>query len=413
MSSLSLIGLNYRNAPLEVREKLAFDTERIEHFMRMLQQDMHLKEAVLLSTCNRTELYVYCESASCHADLLSALLHYCQVDPEQHSQYFYKKTSKAVIEHLFRVVSGLDSMVIGEDQILGQIKNAYAIAVEEGMAKSYFHKLFHQAFRVGKRVRNETQINSGAASVASVAIELSNKIFKTLKDKSILLVGAGDIAQVALMNLAKQGANHITVINRTLQKAHDMARPFQAQVRPFSELYEAMQEADIVITSTAAKQPIIKTDSTRDLMNRRKNRPLFLIDIAVPRDIDPGIRDLYNTFLYDIDDLEQVVAKTLDTRRKEIPQAEKIIEQEMASFQEWLTTQKVVSTIKELSVHMEELRKQTVEKNRKHFLQEDWDQMDKFSKSLLKAIMHSPYMQLHNGDHGCGRCTIRQVFGLE
>ncbi len=414
MLSIYLTGINYKKAPLDIRERFSFDENECMRFLSYLSQQDGIEEAVILSTCNRTEFYVVANHSSSLANgkLAHILTKYLGLqDPHTIQDYFYKYRDFEAVEHLFKVAAGLDSMILGEDQILGQVRNAYTLAVEAKTAGKFFHKIFHQSFRVGKRSRNETKISWGAASIGSVAVELAQKIFSDF-DKNILLVGAGDIAQVTLMNLQKRGINRLTITNRTLAKAQKLARQFNATAIPFDELKDGIEQADMAICSTASREAIISTEMIKEIMAQRKNRPLFLIDIAVPRDVETEVRDLYNVFLYDIDDLKSIVSQNLMKREQEIPKVMEIIREEMNDFVNWHKSLDVLPTIKQLQHHFDDLRQREIKKNRKHFAPEDWEQMEKFSKSLLKKFLHSPMIQLHECKDTSELCTIRKVFGL-
>ncbi|NIA30465.1 MAG: glutamyl-tRNA reductase [Actinobacteria bacterium] len=418
MLSIYLTGINYKKAPLDIRERFSFDENECKKLLSHISGQEGIEEVVILSTCNRTEFYVVANHSSSLANgrLVHILAKYVDLqDPQIAQDYFYKSRDFKAVEHLFKVVAGLDSMVLGEDQILGQVRNAYTLAVEAKTANRFFHKIFHQSFRVGKRSRNETKISWGAASIGSVAVELAQKIFSDF-DKSVLMVGAGEIAQITLMNLQKRGINRLTIANRTLSKAQKLARQFNATAIPFDELKNGIEQADMVICSTASREAIISTEMIKEIMAQRKNRPLFLIDIAVPRDIEQDVRDLYNVFLYDIDDLRSIVSKNLRKREQEIPKVMEIILEEMHDFINWYKSLDVLPTIKQLQHHFEEIRQREIKKNRKHFVQEDWEQIDKFSKSLLKKFLHSPMIRLHqckDDSELCGKCTIKEIFGLD
>ena len=418
MLSIYLTGINYKKAPLDIRERFSFDDNECRNLLAHIYKQPGVEEAVILSTCNRTEFYIVANNTSSVANgsMSHILAQYLDFqDANAAGNYFYKSRDFEAVEHLFKVAAGLDSMVLGEDQILGQVRNAYSLAVEAKTAGRFLHKTFHQSFRVGKRSRNETRISWGAASIGSVAVELAQKIFSDF-DKNVLMVGAGEIAQVTLMNLQKRGIHRLSIANRTLAKAQKLARQFSAAAIPFSELNSGIEQADMVICSTASREPIISTEMIREIMAHRNNRPLFLIDIAVPRDIETEVRDLYNVFLYDIDDLKSIVSKNLRKREQEIPKVMHIIREEMHEYVNWYKSLDVLPTIKQLQQHFEEIRQREIQKNRKHFAPEDWEQMDKFSKSLLKKFLHSPMIRLHqcrDDSELCGKCTIREVFGLD
>jgi len=418
MLSIHLTGINYKKAPLDIRERLSFNEDDCKRFLSHISQENGIEEAVILSTCNRTELYVVADhsAALSNGKLTHALTRFVGLQDSHTDEYFYRARDFDAVEHLFKVAAGLDSMVLGEDQILGQVRDAYSMAVEAKTAGRFFHKIFHQSFRVGKRSRSETKISWGASSIGSVAVELALKIFSDFSEKYVLMVGAGEIAQVTLMNLQKRGIKRLTIANRTLERAQKLAKKFDAEAIPFEMLKEGVKQADMVICSTASRDAIISTEFIKEIMGQRKNRPLFLIDIAVPRDIEKDVKELYNVFLYDIDDLKNIVSKNLKKREQEIPKVMAIIQEELNDFISWYKGLDVLPTIKQLQQHFEQIRQREVEKNRKYFAKEDWEQIDKFSRSLLKKFLHSPMVRLHeckDASELCGKCTIREVFGLD
>jgi|Deesub1362B_J571_1020462.scaffolds.fasta_scaffold04197_2 glutamyl-tRNA reductase len=412
-----LSGLNHKTAPVEIREQLAFSREEAKQALRELLLATPLKEAVLLSTCNRTEIYgVVDDSTPWNGQVPQFLMRLRALDDQNLSRHFYHATDEEAIRHLFRVVSGLDSMVLGEAQILGQVKEAYLWAREAGTTDTQLNKLFHHAFRTGKRVRTETRIGEGSVSVGSVAVDLARKIFGEFRQKTILVMGAGEMAQQTLTHLSQAGGQQILVTNRTRKKAEDLAGIFAGTVISWEKRHSGMEQADVIIVSTGAKRPIVTREQIRNIMARRKNRPLFLIDISVPRNVEAATKDLYNVYLYDIDDLQNVISHNLAERQKEIPKAEKIIEEELQEFLKWFDSIPAIQLIQQLQEHFERIRQQEVKRYRKYFMKEDWEQVDRFSRSLLKKFLHSPIVRLRtcpDQSKLCSGCTVKDVFGLE
>ncbi len=410
-------GINHKTAPVQIREKLSFTEDSAIEAIRKFIATGTLKEAVLLSTCNRTEIYgVLDDTTHLNGHIPRLFADLKEIEAEDIAHYFYQKTERDAILHLFRVVSGLDSMVVGETQILGQVKQAYLWASQAGTTDTYLNKLFHHAFRTGKRVRTETRIGEGSVSVGSVAADLAKKIFKNFADKTVAIVGAGEMAVQTLQHLRDAGADQLMVINRTLEKARQLAELVQGTVIPYEELEQGLLQADTVIASTGAKEPIIGEAMIREIMSKRNNRPLFLIDIAVPRNIDPSVRDIYNVYLYDIDDLQNVISHNLEQRQKEIPKALNIVEEEADEFLKWFETIPAIELIQQLQKHFETIRQAEVKRYRKYFSKEDWDQVDKFSRSLLKKFLHSPIVRLRTCPESkdlCTKCTVKELFGLE
>ena len=418
MINVYLAGLNYKKAPMHALEKFSFNEQECLNFLVKTGSIKPFDEVVLLSTCNRTELYCITgqEKNQFNGELLNTLTDYIGLDSLSLEDYFYHASNSKAVDHLFRVAAGLDSMVLGEDQILSQVKKAYSIAVKAKTVDRFFHKLFHHAFRVGKRCRNETKISCGAASVGSVAIELIQKNFSNINDKKILLIGAGDIAQVLLSNLKNIGLSDITIINRTLSKAQKLAQVFNAEVLPFMDLSKALHKSNIIITSTASKQEILSFDTVKQVMLERKNRPLLIVDIAVPHDVEHSVKSLYNVFLYNIYDLQQIVKKNVHSRQEEILNVEKIITEELKEYEQWYSKQYVIPTIKDLNFFFDKIRQQEVERYGKNFCEKDLKDLDLFSRSLINKILYPPMIRLNECaiEHNfCGACTIRKIFGLD
>ncbi|MHB1377441.1 MAG: glutamyl-tRNA reductase [Candidatus Humimicrobiaceae bacterium] len=418
MINIYLTGLNYKKAPMHALEKFSFNEQECLNFLVKTRSIKQLNEIVLLSTCNRTELYCITgqENNQFNGKLLSILTDYIGLDSQSLKDYFYHASNSKAVNHLFQVAAGLDSMVLGEDQILSQVKKAYSIAVEAKTVNRFFHKLFHQAFRVGKRCRHETKISSGAASVGSVAIELIQKNFSNISDKKILLIGAGNIAQVLLSNLKNTGSSDITIVNRTLSKAQKLAQVFNAEVLPLIDLSKALRKSNIIITSVASKQEILSFDTVKQVMLERKNSPLLIVDIAVPHNVEHSVKSLYNVFLYNIYDLQQIAEKNMHSRKKEIISVKKIITEELKEYEQWYSKQYVIPTIKDLNFFFDKIRQQEVERYGKNFCEKDLKDLDLFSRSLINKILYPPMIRLNECaiEHNfCGACTIRKIFGLD
>ncbi len=326
-----LIGVNHKTAPVEVRERLAIPDSRLPEALKRLAEHPGVDEGLILSTCNRVE--VLAQTKNGVVDLRRFLRDYFQVNPAEYEAHLYEYHESDAVRHLFRVTASLDSMVVGEPQILGQVKEAYATARAVGAVHSQLDLLLTRAFAVAKRVRTETAVGSSAVSVASVAVELAKKIFGSLHGKHVYLVGAGKMSELAARHLLAHGAESIFVANRTYDRAQQLAAKFDGQAILFEQLYETCDRADIVITSTGAPHAIFRREHGELFLSRRKNRPMFFIDIAVPRDVDPGMNKLDGIFVYDIDDLQQAVSSHVDDRRKEAERAEAIISGEVERFQ--------------------------------------------------------------------------------
>lgn len=332
---LLLIGLNHQTAPVGVREKLAIAPSALPEVLERLKSASGLEEIVVLSTCNRTEVYGCTANRSkAHAALVKALEQYAQMSPLENHLYY--REGEQAVQHLFRVAAGLDSMVRGENEILGQVKQAYLRAQEAGHTGKLLNIFFQRSLFVGKRVRAETGLSSGSSSVGSVAVAMAERIFGRLQDRTVMILGAGKMAELTTKYLLSQKVRSILVSNRSFDRAQALADQWGGRAIRFDNVFQDMEQADIVICSTAAPHPIIHRDQVNDLMRRRNGRSLFFIDIAVPRDVDPDVHSLDNVYLYDIDDLQKIVDENLGKRSQEAALAEKIVEGETGVFHRWL-----------------------------------------------------------------------------
>jgi glutamyl-tRNA reductase len=352
--SLVLIGVNHKTAPIELRERLAISREDLPEATRALAAEPGVAECMILSTCNRVELLAVVDSPS--TDLAGFLHRHFALDPARLAPHLYEHRDREAVEHLFRVASSLDSMVVGEPQILGQVKEAFAVARASGAVAGQLEHLLQSAFAAAKKVRSETEIGANSVSVASVAVDLARKIFGSLQGRAIFLVGAGKMSELAARHLVRQGAGTILVANRTPERARRMAEPFGGRVIPIEQLYDAASQADIVISSTSAPHTIFKLEHGQIFLRRRRNRPMFFIDLAVPRDVDPAMGELEGIFVYDIDDLQQVAAEHMAGRSREASDAETLIAAEVERFHRWRLTVNAAPAIVELQRQAEEIR---------------------------------------------------------
>jgi glutamyl-tRNA reductase len=413
-----LIGINHKTAPVEVRERLALPDSRIPDACKSLCHYPGIEEGMILSTCNRVELLARTTNGS--ADLRNFICEYFQLDAAEYDRYFYEYREEEAVRHVFRVTSSLDSMVIGEPQILGQVKEAYAIARAVGAVNSQLDSLLTRAFAVAKRVRTETAVGSSAVSVASVAVELAKKIFGSLNGKHVYLVGAGKMSELAARHLIAHGAASIFVANRTFDRAVQLAQKFNGQAIVFEQLYETCDKADIVITSTGAPHAIFRREHGELFLNRRRNRPMFFIDIAVPRDVDPELNKLDGIFVYDIDDLQQAVSSHVADRKKEAERAEAIVASEVERFQARLQTLDVVPTIVSLQDHLETIRQAEIDRVRGRLGPLSPDQelaVDALTKGIINKIMHTPISTLKTAARESEATTVvelvRRLFNLQ
>jgi glutamyl-tRNA reductase len=329
--NIVLLGLNHKTAPIELRERLAIGPLQLEDATRSLMQAPGVLEGMILSTCNRVELLTSQEPNA--PDLLEFVGSYFDIEPKVLTPHMYEYRQENAVRHLFRVACSLDSMVIGEPQILGQVKSSYLAARSAGAIRGHLDKVLQRAFVVAKRVRSETQIGSSSVSIASVAVELARKIFGSLEGKKVLLVGAGKMSEQAARHLLAQGAGAVLVANRTYERAAQLAQRFGGRAIQFDDLYAHADQADIIITSTGSARPVFRREHAQHFLQQRRGRPMFFIDIAVPRDVDPEVNKLDGIFLYDIDDLQSVAGSHLKERGKEAELAEAMILAEVDKYQ--------------------------------------------------------------------------------
>ena len=416
--SVQIIGVNHLTAPVEVRERLAIPESRLADSLRRLVQHPGVNEGLILSTCNRVEILA--QSPNGTADLRGFLRQLFTVPASEFESHLYEFREREAIRHLFRVAASLDSMVVGEPQILGQVKEAYATARAVGAVHSQLDLLLTRAFAVAKRVRTETAVGSSAVSVASVAVELAEKIFGSLQGKHVYLVGAGKMSELAARHLIAHGAESIFVANRTHDRAAELAARFSGQAILFEQLYETCDRADIVITSTGAPHAIFRKEHGELFLNRRKNRPMFFIDIAVPRDVDPEMNKLDGIFVYDIDDLQQAVSTHVADRRREAERAEEIVNVEVTRFQQRLQSLDVVPTIVSLQDHLETIRQAEIDRVRGRLgtlSPEQETALETLTRGIVNKIMHTPVSTLKTAASEPEATTIidvvRRLFNLQ
>jgi glutamyl-tRNA reductase len=389
---LVLIGINHTTAPIEVRERLAIPVGRLADATRTLVHQPGIREGLILSTCNRVELLTLQEDdAAPGGNLLSFLQEYFAVTPSSLTPHLYEYREGEAIRHLFRVASSLDSMVVGEPQILGQVKESYTIAREVGAVNGSLDTLIQRAFTVAKKVRSETQIGSSSVSIASVAVDLARKIFGSLEGKTVLLVGAGKMSELAARHLIQQGAANILVANRTLERAEKIAAQFRGQVIAFDSLYDQAARADIVITSSGAPQKLFGRSHGQHFLQSRRNRPMFFIDIAVPRDVDPRMNEVEGCFVYDIDDLQQVATTNLADRSREAAAAETIVSLEVEKYQQRVQSRGAVPAIVALQQSAEAIRESELTRSAKRLAgltPEQREAVEALTRSLTAKLLH-------------------------
>lgn len=399
MSHIVLLGMNHKSAPVEIREQLAVACRSEVNPLNMLPHLEHVDELVYLSTCNRVEFLFTCPNLQAGIKEIKGVLraHMGISASTPLDSYLYLYEDLDAVKHLFMVASSLDSMVLGEPQILGQLKGAYRESVEFRTVKTVLNRLLHKAFSVAKRVRTETCIGSCAVSVSYAAVELARKIFGELQDRKVLLIGAGEMAELAAGHFMAQGVRHMTVANRTLERALELAKRFRAETVAFDSFLDAMMNVDIVLSSTGAQEPIISYADVRARMRQRRNKPLFFIDIAVPRDIDPKVNQIDNVYVYDIDDLQGVIDLNREERRKQAQLAQHIIDEETIKFKTWLNSLSAVPTIVAVREKAETIRKNELRKtfSQLHNLGDrEREAIEVLTGSIIKKLLHDPIVFL-------------------
>lgn len=417
---LIVTGLNHKTAPVEIREKVSFSPPETIHALKEFKKKSPVLENLILSTCNRTEFYTCMRIGQSEGEkLIQKFLRECKNLPVPlRNNYFYTFRGEDMVRHLFEVVSGIDSMIVGENQILGQVKNAYHLCCEARANGVILNRLFHWAFRVGKRARTETDIGIGAVSVSSAATELAQKIFKDLSKHSALLIGAGETGELTAQCLRDREIRELYITNRTHNRAENLAQRLQAIAVEFSKVDETLANVDVVISSTSSEEYIVTFESMKRIMALRDFRPLFIIDISVPRDFDPRICKIYNVFLHSVDDLQKIVDKNLERRKEEITKVLSIIGEESANYMKWLKTLRITPIIKSLQEKLETIRIAELDRSRKNFRKEDWVNLDLLTKSMVKQIVNLSLMKIKefNEDSQLGLMrldTVREIFRLE
>jgi glutamyl-tRNA reductase len=424
VSELFVVGISWRTAKVAVREKLAFREEEIPQALRaLLAGAPAVAEALLISTCNRVEVYGVARAGfDATGQVRTFLAEQRGLPTTELADVIYDHRGSAAVRHVFRVASALDSLVLGEAQILGQLKSAYVVAGSSGTSGPVLGRCLERAFGVAKRVRTETQIARGAANVSSVAVELATRVFGDLHGKGVLVVGAGKMSTLAARHLHASGATRIVVTNRSPEKANQLADAIDGVARPWDDLEALLVDADIVISSTGARAPILTRPMFKRVAKRRRWRPMTVIDIAVPRDADPDIADLDGIYLFDIDDLERVVATNLAQRAKSAEHATRIVEHEAGQFEQWLRTQGVVPTIRALRERFAQVAEAELQKTldqlarREHTQPQQREAIQRLVQLVVNKLLHSPTTALREAepDQAALRAEVLcALFGLE
>lgn len=420
--SIVLVGLNHKTAPVAVRERLAFSDEACAAGLRALVDGQVVREGLIVSTCNRVEVLTAtaAESALEGTERISRFLSEARtLSPDSIKEHLYSHADDEAVRHIFRVASSLDSMVVGEPQVLGQVRRAYSLAVETGTAGRVLNRLVHHAFRVAKRVRSETGIAASAVSISYMAVELGRKIFGSLKGRTVLLIGAGEMAELALRHLINAGAARVMVSNRTDDAAHKLAQQFGGQAVDFARLTEHLSEADVVICSTGATDYVVTPAMAREALERRRNRPSFLIDISVPRNIDPAVGQISNLFVFDIDDLEAFIASNIREREREAERAELIVDSEVMQFQQALRALDIGPTVGALRQKLQDIARDQLKRQRGRLGQLTPEQEQAIEALLLSTVNKISHPLIHRMRHSYDSGddenirAWREIFGLE
>ncbi|PFP27721.1 glutamyl-tRNA reductase [Bacillus sp. AFS073361] len=392
-----VIGINYKTAPVEIRERLSFDEADLANAIKKLNTKKSILENIILSTCNRTEIYAVVDQLHTGRYYIKEFLsEWFGLEQKEFSPFLFVYEDDGAIDHLFNVTCGLNSMVLGETQILGQVRTSFMLAQQEATTGTVFNHLFKQAITLAKRAHSETDIGANAVSVSYAAVELAKKIFGSLANKHVLIFGAGKMGELAAQNLHGNGVKQVTVINRTYEKAIDLANRFSGKARKMAELEKLLVEADILISSTGAKDFVISKEMMAGIEKKRKGKPLFMVDIAVPRDLDPRIGDLENVFLYDIDDLEGIVEANLQERKKAAERIMLMIEKEIVDFKHWLGTLGVVPVISALREKAHAIQSETMvslERKLPNLTERDLKVLNKHTKSIINQLLKDPILQ--------------------
>jgi glutamyl-tRNA reductase len=420
MHGLLCLGVSHKTAPVAVRERLALPEGRAVSVLVELVADPAIEEAVSISTCNRTELYIVAsDPVEAETVVLSALSRQAELRPTELLGHLYSLRSNEAVEHLFSVAAGLESMIIGEAEIQGQVKRAYELALVEGVTGPITNRLFRDALAAGKRVRTETGVGRSRVSVSSVAVDLARGVMGELARRRVLVIGAGENGELTAQALRERGVSTVFVANRRYDRAIGLAQRFGGEAVRFDDLPVELMEADIVVSSTGSPHTIVGRDELELVMDTRAGRPLLLIDIAVPRDIDPTVRDLAGVTLYDIDDLQREVARNLSGREAEATRARALVEQEVSRFAEWMATLDVVPTIAALRARGDEIVEHVLQENGPHWeslSQTDRDRMEAMARSIVSRLLHEPTLRMkraaEDGRFYAQLQALRELFAL-
>jgi len=421
MKQIVLLGLNHKTAPVELRERLALSEEEASESLIQLRKNNAVSELMIFSTCNRVEVLMTSEdSRSAIKAAKDQILKIKDIHSEKFEKALYVYFGENAVKHIFRVAASLDSLVIGEPQILGQIKGAYRLAIQNKTSGVILNRLLHRTFLVAKKVRSETGIGGSAVSVSYAAIELGKKIFGTLEGKKVLLIGAGEMAELAVEHLIQNKVTDIFVANRTFPRAVKLSERFNGQAIRMEEIADHLKMVDVILSSTGSPGYIINSDMVKQTMKKRKNRPIFFIDIAVPRDIDPAVNRLNNAYVYDIDDLKDVIDENIEERKKEAIKGERIVDEAVVRFQDWYKNLEVIPTIVSLRNKLNSIAQAEIKKacsSLPKLPDEEIQAITRMTDSIIQKFMHDPTLFLKgnrcHGDKAVYIDAARKLFNLD
>jgi glutamyl-tRNA reductase len=421
MSELLVLGISHKTAPVELRERVALPEGRAASVLREMVSTAHINEAVALSTCNRTELYLAVgDDVEAETTALGILARQAEIRPTELVSHLYSLRNRQAARHLFRVTAGLDAMIVGETEIQGQVKRAYELALVEGTTSAIMNRLFREALAAGKRIRTETDIGAGHVSVSSVAVRLAQDTLGTLAGRRVVIIGAGETGELTAKALVEAGVTSVFVANRHYDRAIGLAQRFGGRAVRFDLLPAELERADIVVSSTGSPHHVVERDGLEAVMTARDRRPLLLIDIAVPRDIDPHVAELEGVVLRDIDDLQRVVERTLSGRDAEARRAEALIDHELERFTRWLDTLEVVPTISALRTRAEEIVRDVLSENERKWeslTEADRERLELLAATIAKRLLHEPIVRLKGGREEAATYAyvqaLRELFGLD
>jgi len=411
-----VIGVSHHTAPVEVREKVALNTDEQSSILKKLVTDYDIDGAMILSTCNRTEFYLSGEHAYRELEAFrNWMSEYKGTDHYADTSIFYEYRGIEAVRHFFKVISGIDSQIIGEVQITGQVKDSYNLTHELQTADTIINKLFNYGMQTKKKAINDTFLYDGTVSISFAGVELARKIFTNLEGKNILLIGAGKTAELAAGHFLENGVDRIDVVNRTLSKAQDLAKRFQGVAYDLKSLDQALMDADIVISATSSEEYVVTPELIQPVVKARHRQPIFLIDLAIPRDIDPGINSIESVYLYNLDDLQEIVKMNLEAREKEIPKALKIVDEFVDEFRQWMSTHSMSMVIGKVKKRLDTLRLNEMERLKKHLPANGYKEgIDQLTESIINKVVrqHVKTLKKHASDPEQYQQQIELIYNL-